>query len=106
RAGGEPVEDLGSDRAALLTPVGRFFRAGLAGDEQDQPRVHRLGLAEAHVEPTVGLLERVAVEIEHEVGRDRGAGELAFPRGIETAVGGERWCFSTVLSSRALCGAN
>src|SRR5690606_36964238 len=87
RAGGEPVEHLGADRAAMRRAIGRRRGPRLAGDQQHQPRAHRPGLHQALVEPLVGLLERVAVEVEGEVGLDRGARELALPRGVEAGAG-------------------
>src|SRR5690606_30316010 len=86
RAGGEPVEHLGADRTALAAAVGGRSGARLAGHQQHQPRSYCLGLDEPRIEPGMRLLERMAVQVEREVGRERRTGELALPRGVEAIL--------------------
>ena len=69
---------------ALARAIGGGRRARLAGDKQDQARTQCLGLRQPGIEPPVRLLERVAVQVEREIGRDRGAREFAVPRGVES----------------------
>jgi hypothetical protein len=56
----------------------------LAGDQQHHTRAERLRLDQAVVEPVMRRGEGMTVEVEREIRRERAAGELALPGGVET----------------------
>jgi hypothetical protein len=79
----QPVEELAPDHAAAVPILARPIAAG---DQQHHPRPLGERLAQAMVEPRMRRVERGAVEVEREVGRDEAARELAVPAGVEAVM--------------------
>ena len=75
----QPVDQLGTDRPAPIAAVGRSDRARLAGDDQQQPRAHRNRLGQPGIEPGVGGIQRVAVQVQRQIRRYLRLGQLALP---------------------------
>lgn len=76
---GQPIEQLGPDRAAPSAAIRRFNRARLAGNHQNQPRAHTDRLSQPMIEPGMGSVEAVAVQVEREIRADLGLGQLTLP---------------------------
>jgi hypothetical protein len=86
RPGGQPINQLGPDSAALFAAISRSDWPRLARNHQQQPRAHSHSLSQPGIKPRVRRIKRVAVQVERQVGRELRPGQLALPRSIKAMV--------------------
>ena len=79
----KPVEQLGADRPAPHHAVSRVDRAFAPRHHQHHPRAHRAGLIDPRHDPVIGGIERVAMQVERQIGLHPPALHPAVPVGIE-----------------------
>lgn len=84
RAGGQPVENLRPYRPPLGSAIRGIGRARLSGNHQHQTRAHRLCLPKPALKPPMRGIERVAMQVQGEIGHQRPALQPAVPVRIET----------------------
>ena len=81
---GDPIEKLRADRPAHSSTVSRARgRAGLAGDQQHQPRALRKGQRQPMFQPRVGRIKVGAMQIKREVWRDLALGKAPIPASVQ-----------------------
>ena len=84
RTGGQPVEEFRTDGPAPLAARGSAISwTRFSGNQQHQPRALRLCQSQSVIEPHVGAVQRITVQVDGEVGLRQPVGQFAVPAGIK-----------------------
>ena len=81
----QPIEQFGPDHAPLATGMRRVSIDGArtSGDNEDHSRALAFRQHQPMLQPVPRRVERMAMQVDGEIGRDNALRQLAIPAGVE-----------------------